>query len=125
MTHALSNLGRFAVATVLVAAWAFASPGVATAGCGEPMLTLSHAAPDDADPVAPKPCHGPNCSASPAPTDLPPSAPSGPAPSSQEWAAAVAPFLMNLTRDFTSAIPDSFGEPVASPSLPFHPPRSR
>jgi hypothetical protein len=125
MTHALSNLSRYAIAMVLVAAGLLVSTGRATAGCGEPMLTLSHAQSDDAEPTPMKPCHGPNCSASPTPAELPPSDQSRSAPPSQEWATAVAPYLMTLPREFTPAIPDSLGEPVTSTSPPYHPPRSR
>lgn len=125
MTHALSNLSRYAAAAVLVAAGLFVSTGRATAGCGEPMLTLNHSPINDRDADQPsRPCHGPNCSASPAPTDLPLSDHSRSVPPVQEWAAVVAPVQLKLDREIHSAIPASFGQPVATTSPPFHPPRS-
>jgi hypothetical protein len=117
---------RLVVAGFLLAVAFVSSGGTATAGCGEPMLTLGgHSTHADAAPGQPKAPSGPNCSERPtAPPALPPSAPTKLLTSSELWAAREAIALSTFQSDPFRSIPDSAGRPIRRSSAPFHPPRS-
>jgi len=140
MRTALPSLLRGWRAALLLAAAACATPGRASAGCGDYVTILNDSnqtagashravpAPDGTtggateSPVKP-PCHGPNCSESPA-RHLPPVPP--PAPVSVH----VKELAHGLTAPCGADDPrgsfdrdDSFPRPVRNPSLVYHPPR--
>ena len=122
-----NRLLTVAIATVAVVL--FADGGTATASCGD-YLTISGrtsaAAEMPAGEHSPKaPCHGPNCSATPIPHDLPLTAPLTKSLASDRQLATV-----NGGWQPTSAAPPRAWQlvsdcgTVSRPSVPFHPPKS-
>jgi hypothetical protein len=138
MRSALPSLLRGWRAALLLAACA--TPGRASAGCGDYVTVLNapndpaaashHAmlAPDGTtggttgSPAKP-PCHGPNCSESPA-RDVPPVPPPAPvsAPVKELTHRLVAPSGADDPRGSFDRDPSS-PRPVRNPSSVFHPPR--
>ena len=119
-----------ATATVAIAAVAVAlfADGAATASCGD-YLTINgstSAAEMPAGEHSPKaPCHGPNCSATPIPHDLPLTAPLTKSLASERQLAtanggwqptsAALPLAWLLVSEYGT---------VSRSSVPFHPPKS-
>lgn len=127
MPYSLPPLKRFAVATLLLAAGLLFTGGRADAGCGEPMLTLGHgvASHDNSSPDhgPAKPCHGPNCSAAPAPMPVPVSFPPKVLPTSEQWATHEFALSSGSPGDSLRTIPSSSGRPVRRSISLLDPPR--
>jgi hypothetical protein len=135
MAHSLTSLFRGWRAALLLVAAAFATPGRATAECGDHVVILtaplgehrpatagSHT---DAPPRPVKvPCHGPDCSAPPAPADTLWTVPSAKDPRESNAAALAAAVGHAATHSVEWSIPGPDCTPTSRPFAPFHPPKS-
>jgi hypothetical protein len=120
MIRILPNLFRFVAVPILALVVLLLVSAPARAGCGEPMLTLNHSEPE----APPKPCEGPNCSASP--QDAPSPAPTtswNSAPN--DWAVAMVDSLTLRAAAAKPPLPVSFRPSVRISAVPFDPPRDR
>ena len=121
------NLTRSLAAGIAVLLVVGIWSGDAHAGCGDHVVILSKKTTDtdNADnlPVAPPPCHGPNCSLNQAPPAPLPSAPVDVKPLPLDALLLVEPVSgRDSGRDL---FPDLTSLPVDQPSTIFRPPRCR
>jgi hypothetical protein len=119
----MRRLPRLPIRTLAAASLAFvgvtALPGIITASCGDYVHVQTH----DEAPIAPQPCHGPECSRVPASAALPLTAP---VPSSESDDPTV---IINADADHRPSPGWAAGvatdaHPVRVTSSTFHPPRA-
>lgn len=119
---------RVTGAAILLAVGFWVSTGTAAASCGDYVIIdgqpAAHGTNPTGHPASPgRPCHGPNCTAAPAPAPVPMTAPPPVEPGAKEVAARVADETADVHSDCGRASLDADGRPISRPSSPYHPPR--
>lgn len=105
---------------LLLAAGVALTGGDAKAGCGDHVVILG---PADGPPTPKPPCHGPLCSAAPAPLDVPLTLPVEGRPSGHDPALAAILATADPADARRSLPPSDDGRPVKRPAVPLDPPR--
>jgi len=133
MRTSLPSLLRGWRAALLLVAAAYATPGRASAGCGDYVTILNDSsgashhhvmpAPGEAtESPAKPPCHGPNCSESPA-RHFPPVPPVPVSAPAKELTHSFGSLAGANDRRRSFDRDDSSPRPIRNPSSVFHPPR--